>query len=103
MGAQIALDDFGTGYSSLSVLKRYPVSAIKIDRSFTNGLPDDADDLAIVTALTAMAKSLGLTVIAEGIETDSQHETLRTLDCDHAQGYLIGKPAPAPTRQPDAR
>jgi diguanylate cyclase (GGDEF)-like protein len=103
MGAKIALDDFGTGYSSLSVLKRYPVSAIKIDRSFTNGLPDDADDLAIVTALTAMAKSLGLTVIAEGIETASQHETLRTLGCDHAQGYLIGKPAPTETRQPDAR
>ena len=94
MGVHIALDDFGTGYSSLAVLKRYPVSAIKIDRSFTAGLPDDHDDLAIVTALTRMAQSLGLGTIAEGIETVEQYELLAALGCDFAQGFLVGRPVP---------
>ena len=94
MGFRIALDDFGTGYSSLAVLKGYPIKAIKIDRSFVVGLPDDRDSLAIVTALMAMARSLGLSVVAEGIETERQYEALRGMGCDYAQGYLLGRPAP---------
>ncbi|MCW2983804.1 MAG: hypothetical protein JWR63_1374 [Conexibacter sp.] len=102
LGVHIALDDFGTGYSSLAVLKRYPIKAIKIDRSFVDGLPTDHDDVAIVTALVGMGHSLGLAVVGEGIETADQYDALRLLDCDLAQGYLIGRPEPAPTRQPAA-
>jgi diguanylate cyclase (GGDEF)-like protein len=94
MGVHIALDDFGTGYSSLAVLKAYPIKAIKIDRSFIDGLPEDHDNAAIVTALVGMAKSLGLGVVAEGVETARQHAALRALGCDLAQGYLVGRPVP---------
>ncbi len=97
MGVHIALDDFGTGYSSLAVLKAYPIDAIKIDRSFIDGLPEDHDNAAIVTALIGMAKSLGLCVVAEGVETSRQHAALRELNCDLAQGYLVGRPVPAGT------
>ena len=95
MGARIAIDDFGTGYSSLSHLKRFPVDIIKIDRLFVRQLTRKADDAAIVTAIIAMAHSLNLEVIAEGVETHEQLEILKNYHCDKIQGYLISRPVPA--------
>jgi EAL domain-containing protein (putative c-di-GMP-specific phosphodiesterase class I) len=92
MGVRIAIDDFGTGYSSLSYLKRLPIDIIKIDRSFLQGLATDGDNQAIVRLIVALAKSLKLTLIAEGVEEAEQLEFLRALDCDRAQGYLISRP-----------
>ena len=96
-GVQIALDDFGTGYSSLSYLKRMPLSCLKIDQSFVAGLPDDAQDLSIVTAILAMANGLGLRVTAEGVETLHQAQLLRQMGCHTLQGYFYSKPVPAST------
>ncbi|HVY06822.1 MAG TPA: EAL domain-containing protein [Burkholderiales bacterium] len=93
-GASIAVDDFGTGYSSLSYLARLPVDALKIDRSFINTITERQDDVEIATAIISMAKALGLNTIAEGIETQAQYDLLRSLGCEQAQGYLIGRPVP---------
>jgi len=88
------LDDFGTGYSSLSWLKHHPFSAIKIDRSFIAGVAESSDDHAIVAAVISMAKALGCTVTAEGVETEEQLATLLALDCERAQGFLLAGPSP---------
>jgi diguanylate cyclase (GGDEF)-like protein/PAS domain S-box-containing protein len=95
MGVVISVDDFGTGYSSLSYLRRFPLGILKVDQSFVRELPDQADDAAITRAILAMAHSLNLEVIAEGVENDRQVEFLREGGCDQAQGFHIGRPVSA--------
>jgi diguanylate cyclase (GGDEF)-like protein/PAS domain S-box-containing protein len=94
-GLTLALDDFGTGYSSLSRLKHFPLDVLKIDRSFVSGVDSNADDRAIVKATIDMAHAVGLTVVAEGVETREQEQYLRASGCDSAQGYLYARPQPA--------
>ncbi|WP_026223229.1 putative bifunctional diguanylate cyclase/phosphodiesterase [Methylosarcina fibrata] len=94
-GVRLSLDDFGTGYSSLSYLKRFPIDALKIDKSFVRDITVDSSDKAIVSAITLMAQQLKLEVVAEGVESREQLEFLRELRCDYVQGYYFSKPLPA--------
>ncbi len=91
-GAHIALDDFGTGYSSMSYLKRLPLNNLKVDQSFVRGLPADQDSLAIVKAIVSLARNLGFTVTAEGVETIEQARIMKALECETLQGYYFSKP-----------
>ena len=93
-GIRLAIDDFGTGYSSLSLMKRFPIDTIKIDRSFVRDLQDNKDDRAIAKAIITLGRVLGLTVVAEGVETKEQQAFLTNEDCDQLQGFLFSKPVP---------
>ncbi len=95
-GFEIAIDDFGTGYSSLAYLQRFRVKQLKIDRFFTNGLDEHGPEgSAIVSAIIALAHSLEMDVVAEGVETESQLDMLKSMMCDEMQGFLLGKPLTA--------
>jgi EAL domain-containing protein (putative c-di-GMP-specific phosphodiesterase class I) len=95
LGVQLSIDDFGTGYSSLSALKSFPVSRLKIDKSFIDGLLADENDRAVANAIISLGRTLNLRVIAEGVETEAQADFLRSVNCDEMQGYLFSKPRPA--------
>jgi EAL domain-containing protein (putative c-di-GMP-specific phosphodiesterase class I) len=95
IGLRISMDDFGTGYSSLAQLKRFPIDSVKIDASFVQDLPHDADDTAIIKAIIAMGHALRLKVIAEGVENPAQVAFLRRLGCDEMQGFYFGRPMTA--------
>lgn len=94
MGLKLSVDDFGTGYSSLSYLKRFPLDELKVDCSFIKDIPDDADDAAITATIITLAHSLGLSVVAEGVETEAQLQFLKNVYCDEFQGYYFSKPLP---------
>ena len=95
MGVRLAIDDFGTGHSSLSYLKRFNIDTLKIDKSFVAAMPENTEDVAIATAVIALARSLDMSVVAEGVETQAQSDILRDLGCDEIQGYLLSRPLPA--------
>ena len=94
IGTSLAIDDFGTGYSSLNYLKKFPIDTVKVDRSFVMDIPKSEDDMAITSAVIAMAHQLKMSVVAEGVETHAQRKFLENHDCEYAQGYLFGKPMP---------
>ena len=93
-GVQFSVDDFGTGYSNLAYLKKLPIRRLKIDRSFVTGLPRNENDAVLARAIIAMARSLGVEIIAEGIETPEQRDFLREAGCQVGQGYLFSRPKP---------
>ncbi|MGA7990164.1 MAG: EAL domain-containing protein [Thermoanaerobaculia bacterium] len=95
IGVRLVIDDFGTGYSALRYLKNFPIDSLKIDRSFVDGIATSAGDTAIVSALVAMSRGLGITVVAEGVETEEQFRYLQSLECDQAQGFLFSRPLEA--------
>ncbi|WP_234892393.1 putative bifunctional diguanylate cyclase/phosphodiesterase [Agrobacterium vitis] len=95
LGVGLAFDDYGTGFASLSLLKRYPVTRLKIDRSFIRDVTTDAEDVAVVKAVIYLGRSFGMEVIAEGVETEEQLDFLKTENCAEVQGYLFGKPMTA--------
>ena len=94
LGVRIAMDDFGTGYSSLSYLRSFPFDKIKVDRSFVSDLDGGTEHVVIVQAVVSIARALGMTTTAEGVETPGQQEFLAALGCDEAQGYLFSPPVP---------
>ena len=98
LGVKIVIDDFGTGYSSLAYLRRFPVDLLKVDRSFVSGVNGGTGDAAIVRGVIDLAHRLGLTAVAEGVESADQVATLRDLGCERAQGFLLGRPATGPTQ-----
>ena len=95
MGISLVLDDFGTGYSSLTYLRRFPISRVKVDRSFVEGIPEDVGNLAVTAAIISMAHHLTMTVVGEGIETEAQAQSLRELGCEELQGFLFSPAIPA--------
>jgi EAL domain-containing protein (putative c-di-GMP-specific phosphodiesterase class I) len=97
LGTRIAIDDFGTGHSSLAWIKNLPIDELKIDRSFVQELPDNRKDVAIVRATIELAHNLGLTVLAEGVETRPAMSWLASQGCEKAQGFFISRPMPAET------
>ena len=93
-GIQVAMDDFGTGHSSLAMLRTLPFNVLKLDRSFVQHLPESETDAAVATAVVTLARRLGLSVVAEGVETAAQQQFLTQIGCDLLQGFLFARPLP---------
>jgi len=100
LGVSVAIDDFGTGFSSLAYLKRFPVQALKIDKTFVQGIHRNERDAELIAGIISIAHQLGLKTVAEGVETPEQLDVLHRHDCDHIQGYLFSRPLPAENLTP---